>query len=73
MNRWHKGLPPRDDREYEVKQRMKNAGGQWITVQWAERAFWVGSLLRRRSQMHGGLVAVLLTNRWRLAEPRPTT
>jgi hypothetical protein len=65
--RWRHGLPPQDDRVYEVKQRLRNAGGQWQTVQWKQNVRWNNGLLYRISQLDGKPRAVLLTNRWRIS------
>lgn len=63
---WMPGLPPKDDRTYEVRQRCLGAGGKPWVAQDAPAAFWDGGRLCRRSAFHGGLVHLVLMNEWRL-------
>lgn len=67
MNNWKHGLPPQDNRIYHVRQISSTAGGHRWIVQSVENAFWDNGRLVRRSQFHGGLVPVILTNRWKVA------
>ena len=71
MKTWHIGEPPKRAGFFEVKQRARAASGSLYTVQWWERTCWVGDKLCRRSQMHGGLVPLVLINRWRPAPEDP--
>ena len=66
---WNMGLPPRDARFYEVRQRSITAGGHAYTVQDSLRAFWKGNQLCRKSQLHGGIEHLVLMNEWRVAMP----
>lgn len=66
MNIWKRSFPPKDGKPYEMKRRMRNAGGQFITVAWAESGRWNGQSYVRRSQIHGSEVALIPEpNRWR--------
>lgn len=66
---WNTGMPPRDARVYEVRQRNTTAGGHAYTVQDALGAFWNGNRLCRKSQLHGGIEPLVLMNEWRVATP----
>jgi hypothetical protein len=63
--RWRYGIPPKDGKEYEMKRRVKNAGGQWTTCQWATPGWWDGKTFVERNQFIGGTRVVLDPNRWR--------
>jgi hypothetical protein len=65
-DRWRYGTPPKDGDKYEMKFRVKNAGGQWTTALWGERAWWDGKTFVECNQFAGGTRALVPTpNRWR--------
>jgi len=66
VGNWQRGEPPKDGKQYEMKRIIKNAGGQNTTVDWAEPGWWNGKIYVRRSQFHGGEIALVpRPNRWR--------
>lgn len=67
MSAWKQGTPPKDGKQVEMKQRVRNAGGQWTTCQWARPGWWDGRTFVERNQFTGGTRAVVpAPNRWRV-------
>jgi len=64
--RWRSGTPPEDGQKYDMRFRVKNAGGQWTTCWLATPGWWNGRAFVERNQITGGTrVIIPAPNQWR--------